>query len=76
MTESSRVHDNRRRRALLTGGIVFLAVFMPLAFGAVHPWAYKIGEASAFAMLMLWPFGRAARDGQPAEHRGLLGQVT
>jgi O-antigen ligase/tetratricopeptide (TPR) repeat protein len=67
MTDSSRVHDNRRRRALLTGGIVFLAVFMPLAFGAVHPWAYKLGEASAFALLMLWPFGRAARDGQPAE---------
>ena len=51
MTDSSRVQDSRRRRALLTGGIVFLAVFMPLAFGAVHPWAYKIGEASAFALL-------------------------
>jgi len=65
MTESSRVHD--RRRALLMGGIVFLAVFMPLAFGAVHPWAYKIGEALAFALLLLWPFGRASRDGHPAE---------
>ena len=39
----------------MMGGIVFIAVFMPLAFGAVHPWAYKIGEASAFALLMLWP---------------------
>ncbi len=63
------MHDNRKRRALLMAGIVFLAVFMPLAFGAVHPWAYKIGEASAFALLLLWPFGRAARDGQPAELR-------
>ncbi|MGA9721935.1 MAG: O-antigen ligase family protein [Candidatus Binatus sp.] len=63
------MHDNRKRRVLLMAGIVFLAVFMPLAFGAVHPWAYKIGEASAFALLLLWPFGRAARDGQPAELR-------
>ncbi len=67
MTDSSRVHQSRRRRTLLTGGVVLLAVFMPMAFGAVHPWAYKIGEASAFGLLMLWPFGRAARDGQPAE---------
>jgi O-antigen ligase/tetratricopeptide (TPR) repeat protein len=67
MTDSSRERDNRRRRMLLTGGIVFLAVFMPLAFGAVHPWAYKLGEASAFALLLLWPFGHAARDGQPAD---------
>jgi O-antigen ligase/tetratricopeptide (TPR) repeat protein len=67
MSESSRVHDSRMRRALLMGGIVFIVVFMPLAFGAVHPWAYKIGEASAFALLMLWPFGRASRDGHPAE---------
>ncbi len=52
---------------LLVGGIVFLAVFMPLAFGAVHPWAYKIGEAEAFALLLMWPFGRASRDGYPAE---------
>ena len=50
-------------------GIIFLAVFMPLAFGAVHPWAYKTGEALAFALLLLWPFGRAARDGQPRELR-------
>ncbi len=63
------MHDNRKRRVLLMAGIVFLAVFMPLAFGAVHPWAYKIGEASAFALLLLWPFSRAARDGQPAELR-------
>ncbi len=67
MTDLSRAHDNRIRRSILIGGIVFLALFMPLAFGAVHPWAYKIGEATAFALLMLWPFGRAARDGQPAE---------
>src|SRR5271166_4769037 len=67
MTDSSRVHDNRRRRAMMMAGIIFLAVFTPLAFGAVHPWAYKTGEATAFALLLLWPFGRAARDGQPAE---------
>ncbi|MGH7923669.1 MAG: O-antigen ligase family protein [Candidatus Binatus sp.] len=67
MTVSNRLHDGSRRRALLMAGIIFLAVFTPLAFGAVHPWAYKIGEASAFALLLLWPFGRAARDGQPAE---------
>jgi O-antigen ligase/tetratricopeptide (TPR) repeat protein len=63
------MHDHRKRRVLLMAGIISLAVFMPLAFGAVHPWAYKIGEASAFALLLLWPFGRAARDGQPAELR-------
>jgi O-antigen ligase/tetratricopeptide (TPR) repeat protein len=67
MTDSSRVPESRRRRTLLMAGIVFLAVFMPLAFGAVHPWAYKIGEALAFALMLLWPFGRAARDGQPEE---------
>jgi O-antigen ligase/Tfp pilus assembly protein PilF len=63
------MHDNRKRRGLLMAGIIALAVFMPLAFGAVHPWAYKIGEATAFALLLLWPFGRAARDGQPDELR-------
>ncbi len=63
------MHDNRKRRVLLMAGIIALAIFMPLAFGAVHPWAYKIGEALAFALLLLWPFGHAARDGQPAELR-------
>jgi O-antigen ligase/tetratricopeptide (TPR) repeat protein len=72
MTESSRVHDGRRRRELLMAGIVFLAVCMPLAFGAVHPWAYKTGEAVAFAMLLLWPFGRAARDEYQAELRSQI----
>ncbi|MGB8681315.1 MAG: O-antigen ligase family protein [Candidatus Binatus sp.] len=67
MNNSSRVHASRRRRTILMAGIVFLAVFMPLAFGAVHPWAYKIGEASVFALMLLWPIGRAARDGQLAE---------
>jgi O-antigen ligase/Tfp pilus assembly protein PilF len=66
------MHDNRKRRVLLMAGIIALAVFMPLAFGAVHPWAYKIGEASAFALLLLWPFGRAARDGQPEELRNQI----
>src|SRR5580698_9564222 len=51
MTDSSRVPESRRRRTLLMAGIVFLAVFMPLAF----------------ALMLLWPFGRAARDGQPEE---------
>src|SRR5579863_5164892 len=61
MIDSSASHGGRGRRVLLISGIVFLAVFMPLAFGAVHPWAYKTGEVSAFALLlMLWPFGRAA----------------
>ena len=67
MTDSSRAHDRRRRRTVLIAGIVFLAVFTPLAFGAVHPWAFKIAEATAFGLVLLWPCGRAARDGQPAE---------
>jgi tetratricopeptide (TPR) repeat protein/O-antigen ligase len=69
MSDLSRVHDSRMRRVLLMAGIIFLAVFMPLAFGAVHPWAYKIGEASAFALALLCSFGRAGCGAARAELR-------
>ena len=38
---------------LFTGGIVFLIVFTPFAFGAVHPWAYTTMEVVIFALVII-----------------------
>src|SRR5579863_4633299 len=35
-------------------GLVGLLAFAPLAFGAVHQWAYTLVETGAFALLILW----------------------
>lgn len=34
-------------------GLIFLLVFTPLAFGAVHEWAYSLGELVLFLVLFL-----------------------
>ena len=39
---------------LFTGGILFLIVFTPFAFGAVHPWAYSTMEVVIFALVIVW----------------------
>ena len=50
---------------IVSGGIFFLLLFTPLAFGAVHPWAYIVMESAIFvliaaAMIKLIYFGRWA----------------
>lgn len=39
---------------LVSAGIVCLIGFTPLAFGAVHPWAFCLMEAVIFLLLALW----------------------
>jgi len=39
---------------LVTGGVLFLILFTPLAFGAVHPWAFALMEAVLFFLVMVW----------------------
>jgi O-antigen ligase/predicted Zn-dependent protease len=38
----------------VTGGILFLILFTPFAFGSVHPWAYSIMEALLFLLVVVW----------------------
>jgi O-antigen ligase len=39
---------------LLDAGMIFLIVFTPLAFGAVHVWAYTLMEIVIYSLLILW----------------------
>jgi len=38
----------------VTGGILFLILFTPFAFGSVHPWAFMLMEATLFLLVMVW----------------------
>src|SRR5262249_59273407 len=39
---------------VVTGGILLLIIFTPLAFGAVHPWACMVMEAVIFLLTTMW----------------------
>ncbi len=39
---------------IVTGGILFLILFTPIAFGSVHPWAFSIMEAVIFLLVIVW----------------------
>jgi len=39
---------------LIFAGIIGLLIFAPLAFGAVHVWAYTMVELGVFFLLLLW----------------------
>jgi O-antigen ligase/Flp pilus assembly protein TadD len=51
---------------LFTGGLLFLILFTPFAFGAVQPWAYITMEVVIFALVIVWMGKRALLAG---EHR-------
>ena len=38
----------------VTGGILFLLLFTPFAFGSVHPWAFSLMEAVVFLLVAVW----------------------
>ncbi|MCH8055259.1 MAG: hypothetical protein IH857_03790 [Deltaproteobacteria bacterium] len=44
---------------IVTGGILFLIFFTPLALGSVHPWAFSLMEGTVFLLVMVW-MGRLA----------------
>jgi tetratricopeptide (TPR) repeat protein len=44
---------------LFTGGILFLILFTPFAFGSVQPWAYTTMEVAVFALLVVCMLKRA-----------------
>src|ERR1700693_3908827 len=35
-------------------GLILILAFAPLAFGAVHQWAYTLLETAQFALLIVW----------------------
>jgi O-antigen ligase len=39
---------------IIFAGIIALLMFAPLAFGAVHVWAYSLVEVGVFLLLLLW----------------------
>src|SRR5437870_7941805 len=39
---------------IITGGILFLVLCTPFAFGSVHPWAYSTMEAVIFSLVIVW----------------------
>lgn len=39
---------------MITGGVLFLLLFTPLAFGAVHPWAFALMEGTIFLLVVVW----------------------
>lgn len=49
-----------RADRLVEGGVLFLLVFTPLAFGAVHPWSEAVVELTVLAMAVAWLLGMVA----------------
>ena len=39
---------------IIFGGIIALLIFAPLAFGAVHVWAYSVIQLGVLLLLALW----------------------
>src|SRR5438552_172301 len=39
---------------IITGGILFLVLCTPFAFGSVHSWAYSTMEAVIFSLVIVW----------------------
>ena len=39
---------------IIEGGLIFLIIFTPLAFGTVHVWAYTLMELTVFILLLIW----------------------
>ncbi|HVC45015.1 MAG TPA: O-antigen ligase family protein [Candidatus Binataceae bacterium] len=52
--------------AAIGGGLMLLLVFTPLAFGAVHQWAFTLMEIAAFALAALWMMRVRAEGAAPA----------
>ena len=56
---------------LITGGLLFLVLFTPLAFGSVHPWAYSLLEVVLFLLVLVW-MGKlffSSHDSVSGEHQ-------
>ena len=62
--------------ALVLAGVAFLVAFAPLAFGSVHPPAYRTLQAIALLLVCSWCArtlgGRPHPDGEPVLPRSLL----
>src|SRR5438093_751475 len=39
---------------IVTGSLLFLIFFTPLAFGSVHPWAFSFMEGMIFLLVAVW----------------------
>ncbi len=45
---------SHRLDRLVTGGLMFLLVFTPLAMGSAHQWAFAVMEAVIFVLVIAW----------------------
>ncbi len=59
---------------IVTGGILFLILFTPFAFGSVHPWAFSIMEALLFLLVVVW-MGKLLILGQASGFREQRSEV-
>jgi O-antigen ligase/tetratricopeptide (TPR) repeat protein len=55
---------------LAAGAIVFILIASPLAFGSVHPLAYRPMEAALFGLVIVWMIKRAALARSPGASDG------
>src|SRR6266851_4360256 len=46
--------SSHRLDRLVTGGLMFLLVFTPLAMGSAHQWAFAVMEAVIFVLVIAW----------------------
>jgi O-antigen ligase len=53
----------------IRSGIIALAVFAPLAFGAVHVWAYSVVEISVIFLMGLWLMQTFFKAKSQVEHK-------
>jgi O-antigen ligase len=67
---------SRRLDAGIDGGILFLLVFTPLAFGSVQDWSAAVMDAAAYTVLGLWLISRYHQDQVRLQDRRLLGLIA
>src|SRR5260370_36896921 len=46
--------SSHRLDRVVTGGLMFLLVFTPLAMGSAHQWAFAVMEAVIFVLVIAW----------------------
>jgi tetratricopeptide (TPR) repeat protein/O-antigen ligase len=51
---------------VVIGGLALILIFAPMAFGAVHQWAYATLETAQFALLIVWMLRIRLEGAKPA----------
>src|SRR5579863_8424768 len=51
---------------VVIAGLILILAFAPLAFGAVHQWAYELLETAQFALVIVWMVRIRLEGAKPA----------